>query len=146
MPARTRMPSRGGKLQHALRLDERDDALEAFAGLEVRKYERPRTAHALRVAVHYFQRRPDHRREVDLVDDEEVALGDARPALTRNLVAGRHIDDVQREVGKLGAEGGGQVVAARFDQNQVEAREAPVQALHRLEVDGSVFADRGMRT
>ena len=139
------MPSRGDNLEHALRLDEGNDALEAFARLEVREHERPRAAHALRVAVHDLERGADHRREIDLVDDQQVALGDAGAALARDLVAGRHVDHVQRQIRQLRAEGGREIVAARLDQNEVEPGEAAVQPLDRLEVDRRILADRGVR-
>jgi hypothetical protein len=128
-----------------LGFDEADDVPEALAGLEVGEHERPLAAHAARIAVHHLQRGADHRREVDLVDDEQVALGDAGAALARDLVARRHVDHVQREVGKLRAEGRGEVVAAGLDQDQVQAGETPVEPRHRLEIDGGVLADRGVR-
>ena len=68
------------------------------------------------------------RREVDLVDDQQVALGDAGAALARDLVAGGDVDHVERQVGELGAEGRGEVVAAGLDQDQVEVGKAPVEA------------------
>ena len=42
------------------------------------------------------------------------------PPLRRDLVAGRDVDDVDREIGELGREGRGEVVAAGFDQHQIE--------------------------
>jgi CubicO group peptidase (beta-lactamase class C family) len=62
----------------------------------------------------------DERREVDLVDHQQVGAGDAGAALARDLVAGGDVDDVDRQVGQFRAEGGRQVVAAAFDQDQVE--------------------------
>src|ERR1700759_1185367 len=48
----------------------------------------------------------------------------AGPALGRDLVAGGDVDHVDGEVGELGREGGGEVVAAGFDQDEVEIGEA----------------------
>ena len=76
------------------------------------------------VAVHHLQRRADVRRQVGLVDDEQVGPGDAGAALARDLVAAGDVDDVDGQVGQLGAEGGGQVVAAALDEDEVERREA----------------------
>ena len=54
-------------------LDEADHGRQARAGLEVGEHERPLAAHLPGVAIHHLKRRADHRREVDLVDDEQVA-------------------------------------------------------------------------
>ena len=83
--------------------------------------------------------------EVDLVDHQQVAAGDARPALARDLVAGGDVDHVDREIRQLRAEGGGQVVAAALDQDQVERGEAARQVGDAGEVDRGVLADRGVR-
>jgi len=48
---------------------------------------RPVAAHPLGVAPHHAEVGADGRREVDLVDDEQVGLRDARPALARDLRA-----------------------------------------------------------
>src|SRR5258706_4782137 len=127
-------------LQHALGFDEAHDVGEPLSRLEVREHERPLAAHPARVAVHDLERRPDHRREVDLVDHQQVALGDARAAFARDLVARRDVDHVQGQVGELRAEGRGEVVAAGLDEDQVEPGKAAIQARHRLQVDRGVLA------
>src|SRR5688572_28087347 len=132
-------------LQQALLLDEPDDVIQALTGLEIGENERALAAHPLRIALHDFERRADHRREVDLVDHQQVGLGDARPALARDLVARGDVDHVKGEVGELRAEGRGEVVAAGFDEHHIELGEAARQAVDRLEVDRRVLADRGVR-
>ena len=67
------------------------------------------------------------------------------PALARDLLAAGDVDDVDGEVGELGAEGGGEVVAAGFDQQQLEAGEAAGHLAHGGQVDRGVLADRGVR-
>ena len=102
-------------------------------------------AHAPGVGFHHRQVGADMRREVGLVDDQQVALGDAGPAFARDLLATGDVDHVQRQVRQLGAEGGGQVVAAGFDEDDVGVGEAVEHAVDGLEVDAGVFADRGVR-
>jgi len=46
------------------------------------------------LARHHAEVRANRLGEVDLVDDEQVRLRHARPALARHLVAARHVDDV----------------------------------------------------
>src|SRR5437868_11142642 len=76
----------GGRAQAALGLDEADDAIEPLALLQIGHHERPLAPHPLRVGLHLLQRRTDMRREVDLVDHQQIRAGDARPALGGNLV------------------------------------------------------------
>ena len=62
---------------------------------------------------------PDERREIRLVDDEQIGLRDARPAFARNLVAARHVDHVNRVIGEVAAELRGKVIAAALDEQQL---------------------------
>ena len=62
----------------------------------------------------------------------------------RDFVTGGDVDDVERKVGELGAESSGKVVAAAFDENDVEVGETRRQARDCFEVDGCIFADRGV--
>ena len=88
-----------------MRLDEAHHVVDALAALEVREHERARAALSARIALHDLERRADVRSEVDLVDHEQIRAGDAGAALARDLVAGRDVDDVDRQIGKLGRKG-----------------------------------------
>src|SRR3954453_4695338 len=105
-----------GPFQAAFGLDEADDAVEPLALLEVGHDERPLAAHAPGVRLHLFQGCADMGRQVDLVDDKEVGPGDAGAALRRDLVAGRHVDDVNGDVGELRGKSGSEIITAGFDQ------------------------------
>ena len=102
-------------------------------------------AHPARIAVHDVEVGADQRREVDLVDHQQVGAGDAGPALARDLLARRHVDHVDREVGQLGREGGGEIVAARFDEHDLELGPFAHDVRHRGEIDRGILADRGVR-
>ena len=68
-------------------------------GLEVGHHEGlARLRMRLRVGFHHAEVGADVGREVGLVDDEQVALGDAGAALARDLLAGRDVDHVDRQV------------------------------------------------
>ena len=84
------------------------------------------------------------RGQVGLVDDEQVALGDAGAALAGDFFARCHVDDVDGEVRELGAEGGGQVVAAAFHKHDVGVGKLAQHAVDGLQIDGAVFADGGV--
>ena len=86
-----------------------------------------------------------HGREVNLVDDEQVGLGDAGAALARDFVPAAHIDDIDGEVCQFRAERGGEVVSAAFHQHQLKAGMAGLKLFNCLNVHGGVFADGGMR-
>ena len=122
------------------------DLGNALACLEIGEDEGPLLAHLAGIALHHLEAGADERGQVDLVDDEKVRAGDAGPALARDLVARGHVDDVDREVGELGAEGGGEIVAARFDEDEVERGKARVELGHGCQIDRGVLADRRVRT
>ena len=85
------------------------------------------------------------RREVDLVDHEQVGVRDCGAAFCRNFVAAGNVDHVDRRVGEIGAEGRSKVVPAAFDDQQAQVRETRLEFPHRFEIHRGVFADRGVR-
>src|ERR1700690_1065924 len=99
-------------LQHPLSDHEVGDRADAGARANAGEHERALTAHLAGVAIHYLQGGAHVRRQIGLVDDQQVGTRDAGAALPRNLVAARDVDDVEGEIGQLRAEGGGQVIAA----------------------------------
>ena len=131
--------------QPALLLDEARDLVDALAGAQIGEDEGPRAAHALTLALHGFQRSADIGRQIDLVDHQEIGAGDARPAFRGNLVAGGDVDDVDGEIGQLRRKRRGEIVAAGFDQHQIEAGEFLPHVGDGREIGRSVLADRGVR-
>src|SRR5690606_37756669 len=107
--------------------DEIDDAVHAFAGLQVREDEGPLIAHFRGVSGHHLERGADVRRQIRFVDDEQIRAGDTRAALAGDLVAGGDVDDVERQVAEIGAEGRREVVAAALHEHQVQIGKAPGQ-------------------
>ena len=105
-------------------LDEAGDRFDAFAGAQIGEYIRLVAAHAPGVALHHVEAGADVRREIDLVDHQQVRARDAGAALARDLLALRDVDDVDGDVGKLGRERRRQIVAAGLDEDQIEARKA----------------------
>src|SRR6516165_2986653 len=91
-------PSNSALRQAPLADDEGRDLGHALVRLEVREQERPGATHLARVAVHHVEIGTDQGRQVDLVDHQQVRAGDAGPALARDLLAGRDVDDIDREV------------------------------------------------
>src|SRR5690349_9393758 len=85
------------------------------------------------------------RREIDLVDDQEITASDAGSAFARNLVSAGDIDYVDPDIDQFGTEGGGQVVAAAFDEDQFQTRERALEFVDSFEIHRGVFADGGMR-
>ena len=132
-------------MQHAPGLDELHHVGHARQGLEVGHYEWLEAlgggAHAGRVGVHHIQVGAHVGGQVGLVDDEQVAFGDAGAALAGDFFASGHVDDVDGEVAQLGAEGGGQVVAAAFHKHDVCVGELAQHAVDGFEVDGAILAD-----
>src|ERR1700722_608495 len=134
------------RLQPAFSDNELDDLIDTFPGFQIGEDKTPFAAHAFSVAVHHLEARADQRRQIDLVDDQQVGSGNPRAALARDFIAGGDVDHINRQIGELGRKCRGEIVAARLDQDHVKPRERPVQFGDRREVDRGVLADRGVRT
>src|SRR5205823_1219980 len=86
--------SRSGGRRHPARpLDELRDLPDALAGPDIGEDERSLGAHPARVAIHHLEIGPDKRREVDLIDHEQIAARDPRSTLAGDLVTRRDVDD-----------------------------------------------------
>ena len=103
--------------------DEAGDRVGAVSLAQGGEHVGPRAPHAPGIRLHHPEIGTDHGGEVGLVDDEEIGPGDAGAALAWDLLAASDIDDVEGEVGEFRREGRREVVAAGFDQDQVELRE-----------------------
>jgi hypothetical protein len=83
-------------------------------------------------------------REISLVDDQQIAAQDAGAAFARNIVAARDVDDEDPPVNQIEREGRGEIVAARFEQDQLEARKRRLQLVARRDVERRVLPDHGV--
>src|SRR5262245_58525043 len=92
-----------------LALEETRDGRHALSSFQIAEDERPLATHALGVACHDAERSADMRGEVRLVDDQQVRAGDAWAALARNFFTLGDIDHVNREIGELRTERGGEI-------------------------------------
>src|SRR3569833_3327568 len=101
--------------------DERLDLVEPSTKLEVGEHKRLGAAHAPRIEFHHFQRRANIRRKINFIDYQQIGLGDAGPALARNLVASGDGDHVESQIGQLGTESGAEIVAATLDLVLIES-------------------------
>lgn len=111
--------------------------------LDLRKHRRAAFPHLPGIPLHDAQVGPDGLGEVGLVDDQQVALGDAGPSLAGDLVAARDVDDVDDVVCQLPAVVRGEVVPAALDEQQVGV-ELCVQVLEGGEVGADVLAHGGV--
>src|SRR5690606_375346 len=90
----TRSRSRSRPCERAFAFNESDDLVQPLPLLDRPHHKGALPAHALGVFSHDLKGGTDMRREIRLVDDEQVRFRDARPALARYLLAARHVDDV----------------------------------------------------
>jgi hypothetical protein len=132
--------------QHAFAQDEINHAIQTLTGFQVREHERALAAHFARIAFHHLQRGTHVRRQIYLVDDQQVRSHDARAAFARDLVAGGHIDHIERQIRQFRAEGRRQIVAAALDDDHVQRVEFLHQAVDRGQVHRCILANGGMRT
>ena len=78
-------------------------------------------AHGSRFGQHRVEIDADERRQVGLVDDQQVAAQHARPALARNVVAAGNVDHEHPPIDQIEREGRRKIVAAGFENDQLEA-------------------------
>ena len=97
------------------------------------------------VAIHHREVGADERREVGLVDDQQIAARDAGAPLARHLVAAGDVHHVDADVHELRAERRREVVAAGFEEHDLHVGERRDGGVDRFLVDGRVFADGGVR-
>ena len=125
--------------------DQGDQFVDPFARHAVGEYERLARTHQLGIAPHHFEISTDIGGQIGLVDDQNIGLGYPRSVLAWNLVACGHVDHVDEKVHQRGAEGEGEVVAARFDQHHVAVGESGLHLLDRRNIHRRVFPHGRMR-
>lgn len=86
------------------------------------KDERSISPHFPGVTLHHCQIRPDGRRQIGLIDDQEVRLGQAGPTLSRYFVAPGDINHLNGEIRQFPAETGRKIIAARFQKEQLRVK------------------------
>ena len=119
-PPRSSAGGRARGRRRAARAPSRRRARRRRRSRSDERVHRQRVAAAARLGEHPLDVGADVRREVGLVDDEQVGAGDAGAALARDVVAGRDVDHERLHVGERGAEDRRQVVAAALDEHEVE--------------------------
>ena len=63
------------------------DVRNSNASTNIGEHERPLTAHPLGISIHHFETGADHRCEINLINDKQIAFGYAWAAFARNFVA-----------------------------------------------------------
>src|SRR4029077_6230411 len=136
----------GVRREPALFNNEARNLMDALAAFHVGKDKRPVRAHSQRVGFHDLKVGTYQGCQVNFVDDQKIGPRNARAAFARYFFALRNVDDIDGQVGELRAERCGEIVATRFDETQVGAGKFSFLFVDRREVDGGVFANRGVRT
>lgn len=110
----------------------------------LRKNSRPPFPHLRRIPLHNTEIRPHNLRQVNLIHNQQITPRNPRSTLPRNLITTRNIDNIDDEVGEFTTVVRREVIAARFDEQQV-CRELLLEGLQGEQVCGDVFADSGVR-
>ena len=110
-----------------------------------RAQDRASSAQPLRLTQHHLDRSAHQIGQVDLVDEQQVRVRLRWTTFARDLLAAGDVDHIDGVVHQLRAEGGRQVVAARFDQQQVQFWKQALQVLGRVDVDRDVVAHGRVR-
>src|SRR5258708_24940947 len=106
---------------------------------------RPAGAYAFGLRQHRRKFDPDIGRQIDLVDDQEVAAEQPRSSFARNVVATGDVDHKHPPVDEIEREGRSEVVAARFEQDQLKAGKSRLKLIARRDIQGRILADHCMR-
>src|SRR4029078_4413906 len=96
-------------------------------------------AHTEACALHGGDVGVDIGREVDLVDDQKVAADDSGAALARDVIAVGDVDHEQPVIDALEREGRSQIVAAAFDEHEIEPGKGQAQPFYGLAIEGRVL-------
>ena len=123
--------------------DVGDDAVDTDAAFHFGENVGSVAAHLEGIAFHHREVGADGGGEVDFVDHQQIALGDAGTAFARDLVTAGDVDDLDREVGEFAAVAGGEVVAAGLDEKQIRM-ETLMEVFEGEEIGGDIFADGGV--
>ena len=127
-------------------LQHGDYGVDAFTLTAIGKEHRPLAAHLSRLADHEIEIHANMRREISLVDDEEVTSNHPGAALARDVVSPADVDHEHPEVRQISRECGGQIVAPALDQNELDARKAPLEFVRGFNVESRVLANDRMGT
>ena len=106
---------------------------------------RPAVPDRLSVREHLVDVDADVRREVGLVHDEQIGSGDAGPALAGDVSPAGDVDEEDLRVDERRREGGGEIVAARLHENDVQRRKVLLQLLDGQQVRRDVVPDGRVR-
>ena len=93
-----------------------DDVFDADAVFGLGEEKWTVAAHFDGVAFHDVEVGADDRGEVGFIDDEEVALRDARAAFARDFIAASNVDYLNGKIREFAAVTRGEIVPAGFDE------------------------------
>src|SRR4051812_8921734 len=90
----SRRTARSREAARSLIVQPIEDLRQPLSGLQVRENEGQSAAHTPRIPIHYIERRPYIRREIDLIDHEQPAAADSRPAFPGYFISSGDIDHI----------------------------------------------------
>ena len=101
--------------------------------------------HLFRVTFHYFEVCSDGLGKVRFVDDQQVGLGDARPALAGDFVTARDIDNLDGVIGEFATEASSEVIPSGFEEEKI-GFEFAMKFFQSQKIGGNIFANSSVRT
>jgi hypothetical protein len=137
-----------GGLRHAKTAgfgDEGHHVLDASAAAHIGEQDAAAPC-GFRIPLHDIKIGTDMGREIHLVDHQQIRPGYGRAALARDFLALAHGDHVDRQVGQIGREGGGEIVAAGLNEDDVQVRVTLVERIDGAQIERGILADRRVRT
>src|SRR5258705_1269634 len=115
------------------------------AGTRIGRNHRPSLANPNGVGMHLLKIDANIGSEIDLIDDEQVASQKAWPSLPRDVITTGNINHEYPPVDEIKRKGRGEIVAARFEQDQLDAGEFGFKIVACSYVERRILPDDGMR-
>src|ERR1700733_10622258 len=125
--------------------DSIGNLLDSDAGSRIGGDDGPIGANPSGLRQHRLKLHSDIRRQIDLVDDKQIAAQQPRSPLARNIVAARDVDHKDPPIDQIKREGRREVVTARLEQAQFDTGKSGFEVVAGGNIQGWILADHGVR-
>ncbi len=123
-----------------------EESIFAFLGAEIGEEKWSSAALDFGIGCHHVQIGPHIGREIGFVDQQQVAGADGRTTFAWDFIALGDIDDVDVGIDEFGRKSRREIVAATFDEDELQIGVSIFEINYGGHVHAGVVADRRVRT
>ena len=113
--------------------------------LHLRKHSRAPLPHLPRIPFHHTQIRAHRPSKIALIHDQQITARNPWPPLPGHLIPPRHINHIHNKIRQLPRVVRRQIIAPRFNEQQIAPSELGVQLLQRRQVRRDILPHSGVR-